>query len=454
MSALDLFLHDQYVGHVKQYGRDRKRVYLVVDNDYAERIKLSESFMTIAGRSAQIDALSTFLGGYLPEGNQRVSMAATRHIGDDDLFALLREFGGSVAGAVTLRTQDEPANFTPAYEELDEGRLTYLLLQAIADGDQGIADDSRSTLPGYQPKFLAAKFDDHWFQPHGRAHSTHILKPQVPGRHERIYDEHYGHQLAVAVGLASYETSIVEANNITYLAIERFDRAVSGRHVDVIHQEDLAQVMGLDWYRADVKFQDPQRPSNPDRASAKTIAEALSRTTGGVTAVETWLRHLTFHVTIGNNDAHAKNVSLVHKSDGASVAQIYDAVPNLFQEGRIQWNMALAIDNTFNHQEISVERLLNEAASWQLISRERAERAITETIDLVASAVETIKPMTGTSEDLNEAISWSTNRLQRGLVIGDRHESTTRTRSRPLAGFEKSDLTVHLTQGNERPSSR
>ncbi|TAM66879.1 MAG: hypothetical protein EPN48_14425 [Microbacteriaceae bacterium] len=101
------------------------------------------------GASTPADAVSNFLGGYVPEGNHREQMAAKRHIDKDDLFALLSEFGGSIAGAVTLRRTDEAPDFRPAYEPLDDRALAAKLKQALEDSDQGIPDDSRSTLPGY-----------------------------------------------------------------------------------------------------------------------------------------------------------------------------------------------------------------------------------------------------------------------------------------------------------------
>jgi serine/threonine-protein kinase HipA len=50
-------------------------------------------------------------------------MAAKRHISKDDLFALLNEFGGSIAGAVTLRRRDETSKGNPAYEPLSDRAL-------------------------------------------------------------------------------------------------------------------------------------------------------------------------------------------------------------------------------------------------------------------------------------------------------------------------------------------
>ncbi|MCL2735191.1 MAG: HipA N-terminal domain-containing protein [Propionibacteriaceae bacterium] len=167
MTSLDLYLHDRRVGTVVPDPRDKARVMLDVDSGYQQEVTLSESFVPLPGRRPPIDAVSNFLGGYAPEGNHREQMAAKRHIDKDDLFALLREFGGSIAGAVTLRSPDEAPGYQPSYELLDDSALVVKLNQALKDSDQGIPDDSRSTLPGYQPKVLVAQFDGQWLYPHG-----------------------------------------------------------------------------------------------------------------------------------------------------------------------------------------------------------------------------------------------------------------------------------------------
>lgn len=189
MSPLDLFLHDEQVGLVEP-ARDKTRVTLNVDRGYAQRVLLSESFATLPGRRPATDAVTNFLGGYVPEGNHRER---------------------------------------PAYEALDDDALAIKLKRALEDSDQGIEDDSRSSLPGYQPKVLATLFNDQWAYPHGRAHSTHILKPEVPDRPQRIFDEHYSHLLTQHMGLSQSDSQIRTAGRTTYLAIERFDRTMAER---------------------------------------------------------------------------------------------------------------------------------------------------------------------------------------------------------------------------------
>ncbi|HEY5266507.1 MAG TPA: HipA domain-containing protein, partial [Acidimicrobiales bacterium] len=415
----ELFLHDRFVGTIEPDRRNKTRVTLDVNETYRDDVLLSESFATLSGRRPPVEAVSNFLGGYVPEGNHREVMAAKRHVDKDDLFALLREFGGSIAGAVTLRRPDEPKAYRPAYEPLTDRALSTKLKQALDDNDQAIADDSRSTLPGYQPKVLVARFDGEWVYPHGRAHSTHILKPQVPARPHRIFEEHYSHLLTQRIGLSRYASEIRVAERTTYLAIERFDRTVINEKVHLHHQEDLAQALSLDWRDTDVKFQEPDWPSDPKRASVLRVAEALGSIPGGDAAVEQWLRQLTFHVAIGNNDAHAKNVALMHHSSGTELAQVYDASPNLFQAGRVQWNLALAVNGIFDHRRLSVESILAEAQSWGVIAATRASALVSETLDALNDAIADIKPPKEVSEKMIEHLRWNVRRLLAGQEISE-----------------------------------
>jgi serine/threonine-protein kinase HipA len=167
--------------------------------------------------------------------------------------------------------------------------------------------------------------------------------------------EHYSHLLTRHVGLSQYGSEIRISGRTTYLAIERFDRVPDGGNVSLRHQENLAQALGLNRRDTDVTFQEPDWPTDSRRASVRRIAELVGSIPGGDHAVEQWLRQLVFHVAIGNNDAHAKNVGLMHLLIGTELSQVYDALPNLFQSGLVKWDLALAVDGVFDHRRISVE---------------------------------------------------------------------------------------------------
>ena len=415
---LDLYLHDFYVGRVCPERRDISRVVLEVDSGYSPDVVLTESFSTIPGRVPPSDAVSNFLGGYMPEGNHRTAMASKRKVDPSNLFELLREFGGSISGAVSIRLTSEPSPYQPSYAKLSDRELSDLLTRAVKDIDQGISTDSRSALPGYQPKVLLALINGGWAYPQGRAHSTRILKPQVPTRPTRIFDEHYSHMLARHAGLASFGSEIHSVRKQHYLAIERFDRIVDKQRVYPIHQEDCAQALGLDWRQTDNKFQDPNWPTNPRRASVSRIAELLGSVPAGSDLILQWVQQLLFHLIMGNNDAHAKNVAIIHTPLGPRLADVYDALPNLFQKGLINYDMALSIDSVFDHRRMSVERLQREAESWRILPAETLAASIDECLVRVHAALDEVKPPKGISPGLAERLMWNSSRLIEGSEIG------------------------------------
>jgi len=418
METLDLYLHERHIGTVRRGARAKHRIAIEWDAQYrGDAPTLTESFGVIPGRSPDAELASNFLGGYTPEGNQRTALAARRGIDPDDLYSILSEFGGSIAGAVTLRNPTEATAYRPDYDELSDRTVASRLQQAIDKHDLGTRDDSRSMLQGFQPKLLVARFDDAWLEPHGRAHSTHILKPQLPSRPEAIFNEFYSHELARHIGLAQFQSAMRQAGPMNYLAIERFDRHVVGDAVLLHHQEDLAQALGLEWRDADAKFQDHRRPPRTGRPSARLIGELLGSIPGGGRAAEEWLRQLVYHVAIGNNDAHAKNVALLHLATGTQLTEVYDAVPNLFQDGRIDWNLALSLGGIFDHRRISGESLTKEALSWGVLPIARVPTVIDETLGAIEAAVRVITPPGSASKGMPERIDWNVSRLRSGAEI-------------------------------------
>lgn len=415
--TLHVYLHDAYLGRVTRAGRDMHRVAFVWDPSYeAGPVTLTESFSAAPGVNPSVNAVSNFFGGYAPEGTQRAAIADRRGLDANDLFGLLREFGGSIAGAVTFHP-DTPRKMTPAYALLNDREVSQRLLQAVEQHDLGIQDDSRSMLPGFQPKLLLARFGNDWYAPHGRAHSTHILKPQLASRPDAVYNEFYGHELARWIGLASSSIEVLTAAKTTYLSIERYDRIVNGTHVALAHQEDFAQALGLDWRSAAFKFQDADFPSRPGRPSNYLVAELTGSIASTADLQSEWLRQLIFHVLIGNNDAHAKNIGLMHRPGDTTLTEIYDAVPNLYQEDRINWDMAMAIDGVFDHRRISVERISAEAASWAVIPSKRIDEIVGSSLHRFGEALAAVTPPASCTDGLPERLQWNHDRLANGNEI-------------------------------------
>jgi serine/threonine-protein kinase HipA len=172
------------------------------------------------------------------------------------------------------------------------------------------------------------------------------------------------------------------------LTIERYDRLVHRERVTLIHQEDAAQALGLDWVDDHAKFQNPDAPRDSRRPRAYRIAELLGSLQGQEQPVADFLRRLTFTVLIGDNDAHAKNLAILHLPGRSVLADVYDAVPNLFQEDRIDYDLAMAVDGSFDHRRISAAHLIREAERWNALGIVEAERIVTEMLADFAAALD------------------------------------------------------------------
>ena len=428
---LEVRLHAEQIGWIARGARRERIEFEWIDGYTAGPVTLTESFGSVRPKAPSA-AASSFFGGYALEGRQRERLTQRRGISNPaDLYAMLREFGSSIAGAVTITDPDTQSRTQPRYEPISDNQIIQRLRRAANDGDLGSDDQSRSMLAGYQPKLLLAQLDGNWYLPRGRAHSTHILKPRLPGRTDGLAREHYGHALAAELGLAHYRTELVGNGARQYLVIERYDRAVDGETVTLIHQEDAAQALSLDWVDEHAKFQDPSAPRDSHRLSAYRIAELLGSLQGRGRPVADFLRRLTFTVLLGDNDAHAKNLAILHLPGRSVLADVYDAVPNLFQTGRIDYNLALAIDGSFDHRRISAARLIHEAERWNALAVGEAEGTVTETLADFAKALDRVTIPNGVPASAVAQLAWNVERLQAGGEIGERPIGYRRRRSRP-----------------------
>lgn len=426
--CLEVRLHGQPVGRIARGSRQERIEFEWTDGYTPGPVTLTESFGSVRPK-APTAAASSFFGGYALEGRQREALTQRRGIRDPtDLYAMLREFGSSIAGAVTIADPDAASQTEPRYEPISEREINQRLRRAGSDGDLGSDDQSRSMLAGYQPKLLLARFGDQWYLPRGRAHSTHILKPRLSARPDGLAREYYGHALAAELGLAHYRTELVGAGARQYLVIERYDRVVRGETVTLLHQEDAAQALGLDWVDEHAKFQDPQTPRDSRRPSAYRIAELLGSLQGMGRPVADFLRRLTFTVLLGDNDAHAKNVGILHLPGRSVLADVYDAVPDLFQQDRVNCDLALAIDRSFDHRRISAAHLVREAARWNAFGPDEAERIVTATLADFATALDHVAVPQGVPAAATAQLAWNVERLQSGQEIGERPSGFRRQR--------------------------
>jgi serine/threonine-protein kinase HipA len=109
----------------------------------------------------------------------------------------------------------------------------------------------------------------------------------------------------------------------------------------------------------------------------------------------------------------------MHLTTGTELSQVYDALPNLFQDGLAKWDLALAIDGIFDHRRISVERIVAEAKSWGVVAERRVELIVGETLTALGDALDAVEPPQDISAALVEHLRWNVRRLLSGCEVSE-----------------------------------
>jgi serine/threonine-protein kinase HipA len=113
------------------------------------------------------------------------------------------------------------------------------------------------------------------------------------------------------------------------------------------------------------------------------------------------------------------------------LADVYDAVPNLFQDGRIDYNLALAIDGSFDHRRISAAHLIREAEHWNALGASEPEQIVTATLADFADALDHVPVPPGVPAATATQLAWNVGRLQAGEEIGKRPNTYRQPRKQP-----------------------
>ena len=116
---LKVCLHGEQIGWITRGSRRDRIEFEWADGYTPGPVTLTESFGSVRPK-APSTAASSFFGGYALEGRQRERLTQRRGISNPtDLYAMLREFGSSIAGAVTASdpgtaSQTKPRAIAPS----------------------------------------------------------------------------------------------------------------------------------------------------------------------------------------------------------------------------------------------------------------------------------------------------------------------------------------------------
>lgn len=273
----------------------------------------------------------------LPEGDLRGYLARTEKLDVGDIVGLLAAFGGECAGALSLWPEGEIPPPDPAYAPCRADDVRGALAMVRAQGASvrtpaQVMKRGRLSLSGAQDKVVlfrrppsgpgAAPDEPLYRLPLQGAPSTvfvkHARQERFPGL---LHNELLCMRLMAAAGVPTAE-STVHALDAEVYETARFDRVLEATDIVTrLHAEDGCQVTGRTSFR---KYASTGAPGYQELCTVLRRAGAAP-----ADDAELLLRWAVANIALGNRDAHAKNLTLLHTPVGVRLAPAYDVTCTL-----------------------------------------------------------------------------------------------------------------------------
>jgi serine/threonine-protein kinase HipA len=268
--------------------------------------------------------VTAFFENLLPEGNQRKMISMREQV--TSVFGLLACVGGESAGSFVLVPEGETLE-APVYQNLTWEQV-HLLVHANSamSAERGAIERAAKELPRPRMSISGAQFKVLLYlneagdpaRPMGNAPSTHILKPDIVRSDISVFASSVNETIVMlAAAKCGLQTAHVAYQPIAKAClVERYDRL---RQPDGsllrLWQADFCQLLGK---QSDVKYEHDGGPTFKEcydllKISARPAVDRLQL-----------LRWLFFNLCAGNDDSHAKNLSMIATPGGLRLAPFYD----------------------------------------------------------------------------------------------------------------------------------
>ena len=296
-----------------------------------------------------------FFENLTPEGKALEIIANKLRISENNPFSILDKLGGDCAGAVSLYKGEKPVSRNKPPQKITEQDMARIIDELPENPLlTGMKNPPRLSLAGAQSKFaVCAGPGDTYFSPNDEYPSTCIIKIDNDTYKGLLHNELFCMMLAHDLGLPVPPVCVREANGRLFLDITRYDRHIVSRQDGVfraerIHQEDFCQALG---YPSAKKY---QSDGGPD---LKTCCQAITKYSHRKIAdLFSFLQWTAFNYLIGNADAHAKNLSFLHRDGRITVAPFYDLLSTEVYPKRISSRkIAMLINGKYQYDKVKRE---------------------------------------------------------------------------------------------------
>jgi serine/threonine-protein kinase HipA len=343
-----------------------------------------------------------FFENLLPEGDQRKLISLRHHV--SSIFGLLLEVGGDTAGSFVLlpdgQVPQPPLYKAMTWEQVDRRLHASANNDDVPDEEEDDDDLNRPriSISGAQVKMLLAiDYDGSPLQPMGTTPSTHILKPDMVRPELKIWASAANETIVMRTAqLCGMPTARVSWQPIVRAClVERYDRSMGpDGTLKRLWQADFCQLSGL---ASDTKYEADGGPTFKgcfDILSRHTVMPAHDQ--------RNLLRWLIFNLAVGNNDSHAKNLSILATPEGLRLAPFYDLMSTRVYNG-LGSHFAFSVGGEFNPGKVEKQHLLALAESLAIAPKyllKIASETIVRVLAAVPLAVAEVLPHLSNSEQI------------------------------------------------------
>ena len=278
-----------------------------------------------------------FFENLTPEG-ESFEILTKDHASGNKIFSILDRFGGDCAGAVAFYETTPANNPDETLYEISSSKMVQIIDKLPEDPLlTSLENPPRLSLAGVQSKFAVYKFNNKYYRSDDKYPTTHIIKITNKRFPDLLKNELFCMRLAQIMRLDVPNAALKTSKEHLYLEIERFDRQIKKGIVRRIHQEDFCQALGI------VSTKKYQTGGGANLKDCYNIIEKFSE--NQFIDVTRFIEWIIFNYLIGNTDAHAKNVSLLHTETGIRLAPFYDLLSTeVYPEKLIDHTMAMLIN--------------------------------------------------------------------------------------------------------------
>jgi len=315
---LRVYLHNDEVGQLTQ---DERRFLSFQYNERAlDKPEMSAISVRLPIRPESYDDRSCrpFFENLLPESDIRDLLAVAQKFDPSDTILLLGAIGGECAGAVSVWPEGSSPEHPHRYEECTHEQIKSLFEDTHTAEVVEVHLRTRQSLSGAQDKLVFRRNGYEYFIPLAGAPSNVILKRPKERFRGLVQNELACMLLMEKAGLPIAESRVSVAWSGLFESL-RYDRVQAEDGIILrLHQEDFCQVSGKGEAR---KY---QGRGGPDLGVIRSLLERYSSL--AIEDVEYLLRWMIANMCLGNNDAHAKNLSILYSDKGIRLAPVYDTV--------------------------------------------------------------------------------------------------------------------------------